>query len=78
MLNEVTASLPNVDYSVAIQWAYYAFIALSALVVLEGIFSHKLNEDGSLNAARRLDITARILYPLGVLAIAFSYWAKFH
>ena len=78
MLNDVTASLPNVDYSVAIQWAYYAFIALSALVVLEGIFSHKFNEDGALNAARRLDVTARILYPLGVLAIALSYWAKFH
>lgn len=78
MLNDVTASLPNVDYSVAIQWAYYAFIALSALVVLEGIFSHKLNEDGSLNAARRLDVIARVIYPLGVLAIAFSYWAKFH
>ena len=77
MLNDVTASLPNVDYSVAIQWAYYAFIALSALVVLEGIFSHKLNEDGSLNAARRLDIIARVIYPLGVLAIIFTYWAKF-
>ncbi len=77
MLNDVTASLPNVDYSVAIQWAYYAFIALSALVVLEGIFSHKLNEDGSLNAARRLDVIARVIYPLGVLAIIFTYWAKF-
>ena len=78
MLNDVTASLPNVDYSVAIQWAYYAFIALSALVVLEGIFSHKLNEDGSLNAGRRLDAIARVLYPLGVLAIILTYWAKFH
>ena len=78
MLNDVTASLPNVDYAVAIQWAYYAFIALSALVVLEGIFSHRLNEEGSLNAARHLDLIARIVYPLGVLAIVFAYWARFH
>jgi ABC-type branched-subunit amino acid transport system substrate-binding protein len=78
MLSEVTASLPNVDYSVAIQWAYYAFIALSALVVLEGIFAHKLNQDGSLNAARQLDIIARVIYPLGVALIVFTYWAKFH
>lgn len=77
MLNSVTNSLPSVDYTVAIEWAYYAFIALSASCVLLALVGRGLYEQRRLAAVRVLDRSARIAYPAFVLAVAAFYFFTF-
>ena len=76
MLNSVTSSLPSVDYTVAIEWAYYAFIALSGLCIIGTLVGRGLTEQRQLSRVRMLDRVMRIGYPLIVAAVAGAYiWA---
>ena len=76
MLNSVTSSLPSVDYTVAIEWAYYAFIALSGLCIIGTLVGRRLTEQRQLSRVRMLDRVMRIGYPLIVAAVAGAYiWA---
>jgi len=77
LLQGVTASLPSVDYTVAIEWAFYAFIVLSGFLVLGSLFGQKLIERRQLSRARSLDRFLRIGYPVFVLGIAAGYFFLF-
>ncbi len=77
MLNSVTNSLPSVDYTVAIEWAYYAFIFLSGLCILSTLIGRHLTETRQLARVRNLDRVMRIGYPLAVLGVAITYWVMF-
>ncbi len=78
MLNSVTNSLPSVDYTVAIEWAYYVFIALAASTVVITLIGRSWNEDRRLASVRTLNRFARIYYPTVVAAVALTYWWIFH
>ncbi len=77
LLVEVTSSLPNVGYTVAIQWGYYIFILLAAGCVLVGILGDRYHERGETAALRRLDRISRLTFPavaaVTVLAYAWRY-----
>jgi len=75
MLNSVTTSLPDVDYTVAIEWAYYAFILLSGLCIFGALVGRRYTEDRQLAKARTLDRSLRIAYPAFVVGIALAYMA---
>jgi hypothetical protein len=77
MLNSVTSSLPSVDYTVAIEWAYYAFILLAGLSILGTLIGRQLTEDRQLARVRTLDRVLRIGYPLYVLAVVVAYAVAF-
>jgi len=77
MLNTVTSSLPAVDYTVAIEWAYYAFITLAGACILVTLLGRRWTEHRRLGAVRALDRTARIAYPLVILGIVITYWYTF-
>jgi len=77
LLSEVTSSLPSIGYTVAIQWAYYAFILLSVCCVLVGLIGDRLFAKRRLAAIRRLDLVSRISYPLACLAIVGVYVVAF-
>lgn len=77
MLNSVTSSLPSVDYTVAIQWAYYAFILLSGLCILGALIGRQLTEKRQLARVRVLDRVMRIGYPAFILAVVVGYVAAF-
>lgn len=77
MLATVTGSLPSVDYTVAIEWAYYAFIGLAAACVLTALIGRNLTDQRKLSSVRTLEITSRILYPLAITAIVIAYWCAF-
>ncbi|MDI1290043.1 MAG: hypothetical protein PSX37_08880, partial [bacterium] len=77
MLNSVTSSLPDVDYTVAIEWAYYAFILLSGLCIFGALLGRRYTEDRQLAKARNLDRVLRIGYPTFVLGIAIAYASVF-
>ena len=78
MLNSVTNSLPAVNYTVAIEWAYYVFIALAASTVVIALIGRGWNEDRRLAAVRSLNLFARIYYPTVVVLVGLTYWWLFH
>jgi ABC-type branched-subunit amino acid transport system substrate-binding protein len=77
MLNSVTSSLPSVDYTVAIEWAYYAFLLLAGLCILSTLVGRQLTEDRQLAKVRTLDRVMRIGYPLYVGAVVLAYAVLF-
>jgi hypothetical protein len=77
LLNQVTSSLPSVGYTVAIEWAYYAFILMSVVCVLVALVGGRLHDRRKLTALATMDTTARIAYPLTALTIASIYLIRF-
>lgn len=78
MLNSVTNSLPAVNYTVAIEWAYYVFIALAASTVVITLVGRTWTEDRRLASVRALNRFARIYYPVVVVLVGLAYWWRFH
>ncbi|MEZ4504794.1 MAG: hypothetical protein R2848_02765 [Thermomicrobiales bacterium] len=74
LLSTVVSVLPDVGYTVAIEWAFYAFILLSALCILVALIGGKLNEAKQISEVRTLDLAARIGYPLLVGVVVLGYW----
>ncbi len=77
MLNSVTGSLPQVDYTVAIEWAYYAFILLAGICIVATLIGRHLTDSRQLSRVRTLDRIMRIGYPLYVLAVFLAYVVAF-
>ncbi len=74
LLSTVVSVLPDVGYTVAIEWAFYGFILLSALCILVALIGGKLNEAKQISEMRMLDMGARILYPILVGVVVLGYW----
>ncbi|MEI8081041.1 MAG: ABC transporter substrate-binding protein, partial [Actinomycetes bacterium] len=77
MLNSVTSSLANVDYTVAIEWAYYSFIALSGIMLLMTMIGRRLNEKRRLSSLRKLDSFTKIFFGMFVLCTISAYVIAF-
>lgn len=77
MLNSVTGSLPQVDYTVAIEWAYYAFILLAGICIVATLVGRHLTDNRQLSRVRTLDRIMRVGYPLYVLLVFGAYWLAF-
>lgn len=75
MLGTVTSSLANVDYTVAIAWAYYGFIALSGVMLLLTMIGRYLTTQRRLAAARKVDVFSKLFYAGAVLATIGTYVA---
>ncbi|MGN6486094.1 MAG: ABC transporter substrate-binding protein, partial [Thermomicrobiales bacterium] len=77
MLNAISGQLPDIGYTVAIEWGYYAYIALSALLVLLTIAVDRSYKAKRMVRVRRLDTFIRVMYPVAILAVAAAYWWRF-
>lgn len=77
LLSSVIAVLPDVGYTVAIEWAFYAFILLSALCVMVALIGGRLNESKQISEMRILDTIARIGYPVLVALVVLGYWVAY-
>ncbi len=77
MLQSVWTSLPNVGYTVAIEWFYYVYIGLSAVLVLINITVDRWYKAKRFAAASQLDLLAQILYPAVLLIVVAAYWIRF-
>lgn len=73
LLETVTSPLPNVSYTVALEWGYYAFILLSAACVFVAMTRWRWERAGREGPLRTLTLGARIGYPLYVIAIVAGY-----
>jgi len=77
LMSDVTKSLPEVGYTVAIEWIFYAFIFLSALLILVGIVGQRLHRERRLTTLSHLNVAARVIYPLFIVLVAVVYWRRF-
>lgn len=77
LLSTVVSVLPDVGYTVAIEWAFYAFILLSALCILVALIGGRLNESKQISEMRILDAVARIGYPVLLGLVVLGYWVVY-
>ena len=77
LLTSVTGALPQVGYTVAIEWGFYAFIFLAATCVLVALAGDRLYEARRLSDLRRLDIFSRIYYPAFIVFVVLIYAIRF-
>ncbi|MDQ2652561.1 MAG: ABC transporter substrate-binding protein, partial [Chloroflexota bacterium] len=73
LLASVTSFLPQIGYTVAIEWGFYAFILLSAICIIIGLAGDWLYEQGRYQELRRLDIFAHLFYPAFIAAVVLAY-----
>lgn len=73
LLQSIAQNLPEIGYTVAIEWGYYVYIALAALLVLLNITIERWYKARRFAAVRQLDLIARIVYPV-VLAITIGVY----
>ncbi|KUL37903.1 hypothetical protein ADL22_19900 [Streptomyces sp. NRRL F-4489] len=66
-------ALPDVGYTVAVGWAFYAYFLLAVVCVCVVLASAWLMEHGRVAAWRRLTLLARIGFPLYCGAVALGY-----
>lgn len=74
LLSTVVSVLPDVGYTVAIEWAFYGFILLSALCILVALIGGRLNEAKQITEMRTIDWISRIGYPILVALVVLGYW----
>lgn len=77
LLTSVTGVLPQIGYTVAIEWGFYAFILLSAICIIFGLVGDWMYEQGRYQELRRLDIFSRLFYPAYIAVIVAVYVFRF-
>jgi hypothetical protein len=77
MLQSVWTSLPNIGYTVAIEWLYYVYIGLSAFLVLVNITVDRWYKAKRYAATAQLDRIIRVVYPAVLLMVAAAYAVRF-
>ncbi|MGC4104770.1 MAG: ABC transporter substrate-binding protein [Thermomicrobiales bacterium] len=78
MLGTVANQMPNIGYTVAIEWGYYAYITLAAIVVMLTISVGRSYKDKRFARVRQIDLLLRGVYPLAILIIMVVYWWMFY
>lgn len=78
LLTSVTSVLPQIGYTVAIEWGFYAFILLSAICIIIGLAGDWLYEQGRYQELRRLDRFSHLFYPLFILVVVLAYVYRFN
>ena len=73
LLTSVTSVLPQIGYTVAIEWGFYAFILLSAICIIIGLIGDWLYEQGRYQELRRLDLFSHLFYPAFIAVVVLAY-----
>jgi branched-chain amino acid transport system substrate-binding protein len=77
LLGAIYASLPYVGYTVAIEYGFYIFFGLTLGAVFLALIGSRLYKSGREEILRRLDLGARILFPLIVLVAIIWYVVQY-
>jgi ABC-type branched-subunit amino acid transport system substrate-binding protein len=77
LLTSVTSVLPQVGYTVAIEWGFYAFIFLSAICIIIGLVGDRLYDERRYGELRRLDLFSHIFYPVFVAGVVLAYVVRY-
>jgi hypothetical protein len=77
LLQSLAGNLPSVGYTVALEWGFYVYIGLSALLVLINITIERWYKAKHFAAVQQLDLFARIFYPVVLLVVIAAYAVRF-
>ena len=77
LLQSISGNLPDIGYTVAIEWGFYIYIGLSALLVLVNITIERWYKARRYAAVAQLDRIARFVYPVVILAVVTAYAVRF-
>ena len=77
LLQSISGNLPDIGYTVAIEWGFYIYIGLSALLVLVNITIERWYKARRYAAVAQLDRIARVVYPVVILAVVTAYAVRF-
>ncbi len=78
MLINVSNQLPEIGYTVAIEWGYYAYLWMSAILILLTIAVDRSYKAKRFARVRKLDAFIRTAYPLSILVVVGTYWWQFY
>lgn len=78
MLINVSNQLPEIGYTVAIEWGYYAYLWMSAILILLTIAVDRSYKAKRFARVRKLDTFIRTAYPLAILMVVATYWWQFY
>ena len=78
MLINVSNQLPEIGYTVAIEWGYYAYLWMSAVLILLTIAVDRSYKAKRFARVRKLDAFIRTAYPLSILVVIGAYWYQFY
>lgn len=77
MLGTIANQMPDIGYIVAIEWGYYAYISLSAIIVMLTIAVGRSYKEKRFARVQQIDILLRSLYPLAIIVVIGIYWWMF-
>ena len=77
LLQGIANRLPSVGYTVVIEWWFYVFIIMSAILILLGIVIDHYQKAKRPGTVRRLVVSARVAFPLVIVAMAAAYYIRF-
>ncbi|CAN1212255.1 ABC transporter substrate-binding protein [Tumidithrix helvetica PCC 7403] len=69
--------LPEVGYTVALEYIFYTYFGLCLIPIIVTAIGAKLEKEGYKRAFRYLNISARILYPMILIALIWFYAANY-
>ena len=73
LLQSVSSNLPDIGYTVAIEWGYYAYLVLAACLVLANIVVDRWYKGRRYAAVTQLDRIIRVAYPTLILLAVLAY-----
>ena len=77
LLGAIYASLPEVGYTVAIEYGFYLFFALALGAVFLALIGSRLYKSGNEEILHKLDLGARIAFPVIVLVVIAWYAVQY-
>jgi len=77
MLNSVSSQLPEIGYTVAIEWGFYVYFAISTLMLLLNVAVERNFKAKRYRRVQRLDMLIRTMFPVTVLLTIVGYWIKY-
>lgn len=78
MLGAIANQLPDIGYTVAIEWGFYLYIALAAALVLLNIAVDRSFKAKRFARVKKLDFVIRTIYPTAIFLTVAVYWFKYH
>jgi ABC-type branched-subunit amino acid transport system substrate-binding protein len=78
LLTAINAQLGGVGYTVAVEYAFYIFFALSTLCILSVLLAERLRVAGRAGAAAWTEQTAKLVFLAGVLVVGIGAAMLWH
>lgn len=77
LLANISNRLPDIGYTVAIAYGFYAFFALALACTFIAILGNYWATNGQETLGRYLSVASKVTYPLLVLGVVLAYVTRY-